>query len=263
VQDLLKRRKHGLSRNGPPSKYLLSSMIQCRNCGRSITGQTSYGGRKKEYRVIYRCKTHKKDVICKTKPINALYLDDFVLKNIAFVLRVSNVKHLQQIINDKLSELSLVLKQNIQKSEDKIIEYGDEIKLITKVIANSRKNTELILNEQMYEYIEIISELKDENKKNLTDLNTIQSVYQKDLKIKQTYYRNILSKTSQRKSVLKLLIHKIYQDEKNVSININLKSFLEIELYSDLMYVIKQDRDLIAKKKLYNNFDLDEKESII
>jgi hypothetical protein len=48
-----------------------------------------------------------------------------------------------------------------------------------------------------------------------------------------------------------------------VSININLKSFLEIELYSDLMYVIKQDRDLIAKKKLYNNFDLDEKESII
>ena len=35
----------------------------------------NYGGRNKQCRVTYRCKTHKKHVICNTKPINAKIIE--------------------------------------------------------------------------------------------------------------------------------------------------------------------------------------------
>ena len=76
VQRKLNDRKHHGGRENAKTTYLFSGKLMCKNCGRSLTGNTAHEGRGKALRVTYRCPTKH----CDTKNINRDYLEVYVIR---------------------------------------------------------------------------------------------------------------------------------------------------------------------------------------
>lgn len=76
VQRILSRRKKGaVGMTGKPRKYLLSGLLSCKDCNRSICGTSRSSHRHKE--LTYSPHTDG-SISCTTKSINSTYLDDYI-----------------------------------------------------------------------------------------------------------------------------------------------------------------------------------------
>ena len=80
VQAMLDGRKTCRPRQNENSDYILTGYITCKSCGGSMSGQSNVGGRNKTRRRNYVCLNHssRRDGVCKTKNINADYLETAV-----------------------------------------------------------------------------------------------------------------------------------------------------------------------------------------
>ena len=80
------------------------------------------------------------------------------------------------------------------------------------------------------------------------DLNSIQPVYVKTIKEKQSHYKEKL-KLNDKKQVLHKLIKKIVQGNENVEIQLRLNMFLNYDLEKDLIMGILMNLDKISSNE--------------
>lgn len=247
VQRILIDRMHNKYNRGPISKYLLSGMILCSNCGKSITGHTQYTGTRKHCRIIYRCKTKNAEP-CPTKPINIQYMDRFVVTEIKKLLSANSANDIKDEINNQLKKIKIKLKSLKVKYKKDIEDSNKKLLELTKQLDSQSRSIDAILNEQIQDYLDIIKDLRYEQLLIESDLNSIQSVYKNDITLYQKYYKELLKEN--RKGTLQELIKIIDQGNEVITINILLNNFINYDLNEEIIYRISIDRELLA----WNNF---------
>ncbi len=251
VQKLMRERIHKNKRNGPPSKYLLSGLIVCEHCGYKVSGNISYSGRNKRARIAYRCKTKKREGVCKLKDINTKYLDRFVIQEILKMLKKENAGLIKKEINSQLKALKLKLNENIEELEKMIEENDKIIKVIANKIASSSRSVDKLLTEQMQEISKENDELKIKIREQIHDKQNINNVLVKDVQAKQSYFkRQIQTKGKMRKIVIHNLVHEIIQGNREIKLIFTLNPYIPYSLNSDLLREVVIDRDKLAR----NNF---------
>ena len=78
------------STNESQHVYLLSGIMKCKACGKTMIGWSAKCGANKAQRYEYRCPDHKKNG-CTTKGINADYIDNVVLDAVINVIKTCNM----------------------------------------------------------------------------------------------------------------------------------------------------------------------------
>ncbi|MCF7926316.1 MAG: recombinase family protein [Candidatus Izimaplasma sp.] len=247
VQRLLQKRKHSQYNRGPKSKYLLSGLIRCANCGSSITGHTQYTGSSKHCRIIYRCKTKKLEP-CPTKPINIEYMDRFVIQEINRILSKDSAKLIKTEINNQLKQIKIKLNSLNEKYDKDIADNNKQLMNLTNQLDSHSKSIDTLLNEQIQDYINTIREIKYEQSLIASDLKAINTVYKKDIVSKQKFYKDLFKEN--RKEAVRNIVKVIEQGNEIITINILLNAFIQYDLNEELIYRINIDRDILA----WNNF---------
>lgn len=75
AQELITKNKHLGGRYHAKENYLLTGKVRCKDCGRSMSGSRTRGGRNKGIYVTYACRQK----YCHNKAINKAYLEHYVI----------------------------------------------------------------------------------------------------------------------------------------------------------------------------------------
>ena len=251
VQRLIKSRRYKSFRRGPKTKYLLSGLITCSDCGKSISGMMGYGGRDKKPRLRYRCHGPSRVETCKTRDINAVYYEKFIWDIIDEILNYGNIKKLQELVNNQLMQLKDSFEARIDELNLSISNNNQIVKELTDRVSSFKSSTDKIINEQIGEYMDSIIESKNEKKYYLEDIEFIEPVIQSDLKKSIKKYKAMRKEKSSHKDLLMDLVKRIYQGNDLIVVKLRLNEFLPYQLFNDLIYEKSEIRNSIALK--YNN----------
>ena len=82
VRAILEARKSCRPHQNANPEYFLTGFVQCKSCGSSMSGMANSGGRGNGRIRSYACPNHgsRRDKVCKTKKVNAVYLETVVKK---------------------------------------------------------------------------------------------------------------------------------------------------------------------------------------
>ena len=101
---------------------LLSGIMNCKACGKTMIGWSAKCGANKAQRYEYRCPDHKKNG-CTTKGINADYIDNVVLDAVINVIKACNMSEaIKASMEPKIAYESSILtrcKQHYDRLESK------------------------------------------------------------------------------------------------------------------------------------------------
>ena len=164
VQKKLAQNKNGGGRMNAKTNYLLSGKVFCRECGRSMCGNTRYSGRNKRLYVTYRCPSKK--YACNNKEINRDYLENYVimlLKNHIFNSSSLNTikRRIESMSKNGANETILA------QTEEKLSEVKKALKNVADAVASGLLSDALI---------ERLHSLKQEKADLGTTLSELQSV---------------------------------------------------------------------------------------
>jgi site-specific DNA recombinase len=82
AQQRMKANKRGPGAYTAKESYLLSGLIFCGECGRRMSGNMRYGGRKKTKYVSYKCGYRENYKACDNKEIRREYLEGYILSEL-------------------------------------------------------------------------------------------------------------------------------------------------------------------------------------
>lgn len=259
VQEILDKRKRHYKQRATKSKYLLSSILVCGKCGKSVSGESHWINNGKYYRYDYRCNGTRAAVNkCNLKDINMNYLDRYVLDLIKkVILDNKNAVLYKGFINDFQEKKRRVINKQIKEFEkqkeslnSKFIEYSnslpfaqdeDYIELTKNIALNINERTKIekelaILKEELIISTDITKEkicsiLKEEKRK-----------------FKET-----------RKSIVENIIHKIILLDDEIQCYLDLSYLFQmIDGNQRLLICITEKRENVAYEYNYTKIDFTE-----
>ena len=168
VQHILANRQRGVTgMTGKPRKYLLSGLLSCKDCNRAICGTNRSSHRQKE--LTYSPHTDG-SISCKTKSINAVYLEDYIhLILCKTILIPANKDRLVSLVKecylhsfDRIREYRDKMRQKIQETEnllrEKVTSFPKETsKLIYECIEDEIEDLTIELKKLKFE-LEFVEE---------------------------------------------------------------------------------------------------------
>lgn len=140
-------RKHKLAPAVSTAKrvYLLSGLIECGECGKTMTGNSRKGGSGNRYS-SYRC-SHYRNESCKNKEIKQESIEEYVLSQLEKTLfNEKNIPDIIESIKEYFCEREIENEKNITKAEKTIKEYEQRKNNIATAIA-SGVNADIFIEE--------------------------------------------------------------------------------------------------------------------
>lgn len=133
VQKRIDKNKHSGASNGAKHIYLLSGLVFCKECGKSMTGNARSCGRSKKMYVTYRCAS--KSYVCRNKEINRDYLERYVIGLLEkHIFNVSAMKRIAKKILTMSESYTDIVADEQAALQAKLNEVNTAIKNITDVI---------------------------------------------------------------------------------------------------------------------------------
>ncbi|UYO64369.1 recombinase family protein [Acetobacterium wieringae] len=136
VKEKMITNKHRNARFSAKEDYLLSGLIFCGSCGKSMYGKRRFAGRNKSLYVTYECSTRKRLRTCKMKGINRDYVEDLVI---------------QQLEDEIFSP------EAIDRMADLILNYSKKIKSSADVDLNNLQKELKALDKQINNIVDAIA----------------------------------------------------------------------------------------------------------
>ncbi len=140
-------RKHKLAPAVSTAKrvYLLSGLIECGECGKTMTGNSRKGGSGNRYS-SYRC-SHYRNESCKNKEIKQESIEEYVLSQLEKTLfNEKNIPDIIESIEEYFCKREIENEKNITKAEKTIKEYEQRKNNIATAIA-SGVNADIFIEE--------------------------------------------------------------------------------------------------------------------
>ena len=146
--------------------YLLNGLINCGECNRAYTGNTSCAGRNKTAYSTYRCGGYR-NKNCNNKDVNIDYLNDYVLTLlIDIIFDEKNYKSIMSSVNKKIAEAVISNSNQIISIKNKLVQIDASLNKLTDslLIAN---NSQTIIDK--------ITELESKQKCLNEELNKLEN----------------------------------------------------------------------------------------
>ena len=247
VQEILDERKVKGWANVPRRKYMLSGILRCAICGKSISGAT---GKCRDHTYRHYVCVEKKNA-CETRAINAEYLELYIQKlfnNCLFkeknfesfceLIKTSYIETFERLQKEKSEMLDEIdakekmIKENVKKSEQ------DSMKALRKYLSNQNsdlrweinelKNKIMLHDERINTYPEFKVRTIEQNiKKYVQRLKTEDAI-----DLRRTFFE---------------LIRVIMVDNDTIKTTLNLQRFLNG--YEPMLVTITEKRDYIARRE--------------
>ena len=132
VQKRITEHKHTGGRLNAKENYLLSGKVFCKECGRSMVGNTRYSGRNKQLYITYRCPS--KRYACSNKEINKVYLEDYVIMLLEkHIFNSYALKKLIKNIEKRIENADVTDNSYIYDELDKV---NEALKNVADAVAN-------------------------------------------------------------------------------------------------------------------------------
>jgi site-specific DNA recombinase len=237
VQKRITEHKHTGGRLNAKQNYLLSGKVFCKECGRSMVGNTPYSGRDKTLYITYRCPS--KRYCCSNKEINRDYLEKYVIELLEEkILNASSLLYIAK----QIESLSSVPPQPDYEAEAKLAEVNTALKNVADAVAQGLLSEALITRlrelEQQKAELEAVLQKTDAPSGNVNiDTNLILSNYRevKDSPASPAYKEFICG-----------FISKI--DVGRYTVDITLKTGLDICKALDTTYPVRR-QEMYERKK--------------
>jgi site-specific DNA recombinase len=248
AQKMLAEKQRSDHKTYTRGKYLLTGLVKCAQCHLRMSGHTNRGGKKKEVRVIYRCRTKQEGTNCKTKAINVLYLDAYILKQLSSLMQESNRVAFFTLYKTSIETLKNAMRKKLKDNLKIIKLYTKERENLQSLMRTSKRTLERILTEQMQD---IESELHQSQvlqrrlQKEITYLEYVNTDYVEDRLID---LRDQLSHPHTRKEALFQLVREIILHNDMVHVVLIFNSFLEHEIEEEIVFKFTENREHIALK---------------
>ena len=242
AQKMLAEKQRSDHKTYTRGKYLLTGLVKCAQCHLRMSGHTNRGGKKKEVRVIYRCRTKQEGTNCKTKAINVLYLDAYILKQLSSLMQESNRVAFFTLYKTSIETLKNAMRKKLKDNLKIIKLYTKERENLQSLMRTSKRTLERILTEQMQD---IESELHQSQvlqrrlQKEITYLEYVNTNYVED---RLTDLCNQLSHPHTRKEALFQLVREIILHNDMVHVVLIFNSFLEHEIEEEIVFKFTENR---------------------
>ena len=243
VQCRIDAQRHKGGRLNAKTTYLLSGTVFCKNCGRSMTGNSIHSGRNKALYITYRCPN--KGRYCDNKDINRDYLESYViflLEKEVFSSAAMN-RIVQRITAGKSSSLESLQKQQ-QQLADALSQTNQALANVANAVANGLLSDALSVK---------LRELEAEKSKLLAQLNACShnenSLPAIDGKLIRSTYKKLKAAPSspEYKAFIQSFIGKIAVGR--YMVDITLKTGLDVCPELDITYSVKR-QEIYEEKKM-------------
>ena len=244
VQKRLDTHKHTGGRLNAKTLYLLSGKVFCKDCGRSMVGNSVHCGRSKALYITYRCPNKRR--YCSNKETNRDYLEGYVISLLEKeIFSASAMKRITKRIETNRNNHAENLQATRQRLEDELSQTETSITNIANAIASGIISAALT---------DKLQELEDEKKKLLTALNSAEtgekSVPEIDSQLILSKYKDLKSSSAspEYKEFLQCFIDKIIVGK--YTVDITLKTGLDVFPELDTTYSVKRQEIYENGKKM-------------
>ena len=180
VQKRITEHKHTGGRQNAKENYLLSGKVFCKECGRSMVGNTRYSGRDKTLYITYRCPS--KRYCCSNKEINRDYLEKYVVELLeAEILNSSSLLYIEK----QLESLSSAPPQPDYEAEAKLAEVNTALKNVADAVAQG------LLSEALITRLRELEQKKTELERTLQEIDTPSGNVNIDTSLILSNYREV------------------------------------------------------------------------
>ena len=252
VQEILRLRRHHQGYTKKDSKYLFTGMIRCGVCGFAVSGWTNLYGKNKYTGFYYAC-THKSEgKRCGLKRIRMYKTNKLVIDTLnKEVLSLVNINTFINRMKQELVGLKLNLELQLSNKNTEVEDIKEQIKESSEGLTDARH----IRRHDLMEYIgELESQLREKESEIESleyDLNHLPRITKKyTVKIIKLLLPKLISNDIKiKRDVLFKIIQNMILDNENLTILINLKTFVETSLKNEWTASYSIDRNVINKLK--------------
>ena len=235
------------------SRYLLTNLIKCGECGKVVCGSTTYSHQTSVHSFYECCSTAVPQ--CSCKRITMRYLDNYVMALMRSVfLKIENAKWLKQLITNSLNASIEALTVSQNDNNIKIAELESLIDDRNKAKFSDLQSTATLefIGEEIAEYTRMIIKLKHNN------LDLANEIKKKDVNVYVEQIRKSIRKfkpllqtvqLSTQREFLRKSIHQILLYKDKVVVQTNLWWLIDAdynnELANDLIVEIEETREFL------------------
>ena len=230
VQKRLDTHKHTGGRLNAKTLYLLSGKVFCKDCGRSMVGNSVHCGRNKALYITYRCPNKRR--YCSNKEINRDYLESYVISLLETeIFSASAMKRIGKRVESNRKNHAENLKATRQRLEEELSQTETVITNVANAIASG------IISQALTKKLKELEEIKTQLLSTLSKSETEeQSIPEIDSQLILSKYKGLKSSPSfpEYKEFLQNFIDKIIIGK--YAVDITLKTGLDIfpKLYTPL-----------------------------
>jgi hypothetical protein len=222
VQELLRSRgPKVMAPRTVSSRYLLSGLLRCGECGAAMSGQPGKSGRYLYY--VCATKTRVGRDICRSKPVPTNAMEDFVVGKVRDVLlEDGHVEELVRLVNEELVSYRSDMNSNLQAVEAQVKEVTQRLDRLYEVLETGKVSLD-----DLAPRIKSLSERRDELERTRTQFEqqTMSgAAHTLDCEAVKDYLgdlREVLQfgTMSEQKTVLRSFVRSIVKDEAAVTVN--------------------------------------------
>ena len=182
VQKRIAEHKHTGGRLNAKTQYLLSGKVFCRECSKSMIGNTRFSGRDKSLYITYRCPSKK--YACNNKEINRGYLESYVISLLEkHLLNSSSLYNIKNRIEEMAS--SGTNDTCLAETEKKLSDVKIALKNVADAVAQG------LLSEALIERLKALEREKAELETNLAESQLVGGEVTIDIKLILSKYAEV------------------------------------------------------------------------
>lgn len=206
-------------------EYILTGFLYCKSCGSTMSGESNIGGRNKTRTRTYVCRKSRRDKVCKTKAINAVYLETAIKTVLTEEINnyLSSGNTAKQVFN-LLKKTSTEERKTVKKRID---EFNNNIRVLLNKAANPNLSEDLssIYENQAQECVDCRKTYESrlaELDKILSKVDKVQKAFSEQSE--RLTMDEIFSSPELSRAIIGTFIEKIVVDDSNDDIEIIFKS---------------------------------------
>ncbi|MBM3949537.1 MAG: recombinase family protein [SAR202 cluster bacterium] len=203
------------------SRYLLSGLLRCGECGSAMSGQPGKSGRYLYY--VCATKTRVGRGICRSRPVPANTMEDFVLEKVRDVLlEDDHVEEMVRLVNEEMTALRSDLQGKTRAIQAQITEVTHRLDRLYDVLETGRVSLD-----DLAPRIKSLSGRRGELEQTMSQLerqNAPESNYMFDRKAVTDYLRELKAvlrhgTASEQKAVLRCFVRSVVKSDAAVTVN--------------------------------------------
>lgn len=191
VKEKMEKNKHRNGRFSAKEDYLLSGLIFCGDCGKSMYGKRRNAGRNHTLYLTYECSTRKNKRTCAMKGINKEFIENLVIQQLEDeIFSPDGMENLVSVLQDYSKHIRSTAEIDLKNLNKELKEIEKQINNIVDAIANgmfheSMKSKMDALESQKLDIVKLVDQIETQTRQVSFSRDEIKNYFLKDADIRE------------------------------------------------------------------------------